>query len=171
MISELQNYLERIEDLRGQIKELVANLPVEALNWRPIDNEDHATNSLAIMATHVAGAEHFWMAEAIGQYPSTRNRDAEFVTETSTAAELLDRLEKVGQETKEVFATLSEADLNHIRQVQDREVSVRWAILHVVDHTALHLGHMQITYQLWTGGQGTQAPRWYERLSKNKKHR
>ncbi len=171
MISELQNYLERIEDLRGQIKDLVADLPAEALNWRPIDSEDHATNSLAIMATHVAGAEHFWMAEAIGQYPSTRNRDAEFVTETSTAAELLDRLEKVGQETKEVFATLSEADLNHIRQVQDREVSVRWAILHVVDHTALHLGHMQITYQLWTGGQGTQAPRWYERLSKNKKHR
>ena len=77
---------------------------------------------------------------------------------------MLDLLEKAGQETKEVFDILSEADLNGIRQAQDREVPVRWAILHVVDHTALHLGHMQITYQLWKGGQGMQAPRWYERL-------
>ena len=66
--------------LHGQITDLIAHLPVEALNWRPIDNEDHATNSMAIMATHVAGAEHFWIAEVIGQYPPTRNRDAEFVT-------------------------------------------------------------------------------------------
>jgi hypothetical protein len=34
--SELANYLERLEDLRGQVAALVADLPAEALNCRPI---------------------------------------------------------------------------------------------------------------------------------------
>jgi hypothetical protein len=28
-------------------------------------------------------------------------------------------------------------------------MTVAWAVLHAVDHTALHLGHIQITRQLW----------------------
>ncbi|MCA9947468.1 MAG: DUF664 domain-containing protein [Anaerolineales bacterium] len=47
---------------------------------------------------------------------------------------------------------------------RDREVPVRWGILHVIDHTALHLGHIQITAQLWQGGQAIDAPRWFQRL-------
>jgi hypothetical protein len=41
---------------------------------------------------------------------------------------------------------------------------VRWGILHVIDHTSLHLGHMQITYQLWNEGKSKPSPRWFERL-------
>lgn len=61
MTSQLNNYLQRIEDLRGQVSELIADLPAQALNWRPI--EDDATNSLAVLAAHSAGAEHFWIGE------------------------------------------------------------------------------------------------------------
>ena len=165
MHPEIENYLNRIENLREQIRGLIKDLPAEALNWRPTEGvDDHATNSLAVMATHVAGAEHFWISEVIGRRPPTRNRDAEFVTEVSDAAPLLQRLEQVGQETREVFSALSETNLNDIRQVRDRTVAVRWAMLHIVDHTALHLGHMQITYQLWMGGKGVEAPRWFQRL-------
>jgi uncharacterized damage-inducible protein DinB len=163
-LSEIENYLQRIENLRGQIRDLIANLPVEALNWRPIDTEDHAVNSLAVLATHVAGAEHFWIAEGIGRYPATRNREAEFVTRATDAAQLVQLLEKSGQETREILSNLPEAELNSILQVGDRTVPVRWAIVHVIDHTALHLGHMQITYQLWQGGQSARSPRWFERL-------
>lgn len=169
MITELENYLHRIENLRGQIRDLIDGLPAEALNWRPIEgSDDHAMNSLAVMAAHVAGAEHFWIGEVTGRLPATRNRDAEFVTQVDSAAPLVERLEAVGRQTREVFATLSEADLTGTRIAWDKEVTVRWAILHVVDHTALHLGHMQITYQLWMGGQGVKSPRWFERLPKTK---
>lgn len=165
MTTELENYLHRIENLRGQICDLVAGLPAEALNWRPIESsKDHAMNSLAVMATHVAGAEHFWIGEVIGRLPATRNRDAEFVTQVDSTAPLIERLDAVGRQTREIFATLSEADLSGVRTARDKEVTVRWAMLHVVDHTALHLGHMQITYQLWMGGQGVQSPRWFQRL-------
>jgi uncharacterized damage-inducible protein DinB len=165
MLSEPDNYLQRIEDLRGQVGKLIADLPAEALNWRPIEGiEEHATNSLAVLATHIAGAEHFWIAEVIGSRPPTRDRDAEFAAQASEAVELIRLLEKTGAETREVFAALSTTDLEGTREVAGRIVPVRWGILQVIDHTALHLGHMQLTYQLWMGGKSKPSPFWFERL-------
>lgn len=169
-LSELENYGQRIENLRGQIRELLTGLPAEALNWRPTDAvEDHATNSIAVLATHVAGAEHFWIAEVIGRQPPTRNREAEFVTEANDFAALQQLLDKTGQETNEILSGLSEPDLSATRVAREQTVSVRWALVHVIDHTALHLGHIQLTYQLWQGGRGAPGPRWYERLPETKK--
>ncbi|MEW5938521.1 MAG: DinB family protein [Chloroflexota bacterium] len=164
MISELDNYLQRIEDLRGQVLRLIADLPAQALNWRPIEGrDDHATNSLAVLVAHLAGAEHFWIAEVVGGRPATRDRDAEFVTVATDAAELTRLLEKTAQETKEVLSALNESDMDGTRQAKDRIVPVRWCLLHVIDHTSLHLGHMQITYQLWSG-KSVHSPLWSERL-------
>jgi uncharacterized damage-inducible protein DinB len=165
MCPELESYLQMIDDLRGQVRALVADLSPEALNWRPIEGlEEHATNSLAVLTTHVAGGEHFWIAEVVGRQPLTRDRDAEFVAEAIDAADLVRRLEEVGAETRQVFAGLTQDDLDGVREARGRTIPVRWCILHVVDHTALHLGHMQLTYQLWMGGQIGPSPRWYERL-------
>jgi uncharacterized damage-inducible protein DinB len=164
--SELASYLQMIEDLRGQVRDLIADLPAEALNWRPLDGtEEHATNSLAALAAHIAGAEHFLIGEGVGNLPPSRDRDAEFETRAASAAELVDLLEQVAKETQRVCSALSEADLDGRREMRSRSVPVRWCILHVIDHTALHLGHMQLTYQLWMGGQSGPSPRWFERLS------
>jgi uncharacterized damage-inducible protein DinB len=175
VLSELDNYLHRIEDLRRQVRELIADLPAEALNWRPINapplgggaeegDEGHVTNSLAVLAAHIAGAEHFWIAEVVGGHPPTRDRDAEFATRATDAAELVRLLDKAGAETREVLSALRESDLASTREAMGRTVPVRWGILHVIDHTALHLGHIQLTYQLWKGGQSQPSPFWFERL-------
>jgi uncharacterized damage-inducible protein DinB len=165
MPPELAHYLHRIDDLRGQVRELIADLPAEALNWRPLPTTaDHAMNSLAVLAAHVAGAEQFWIAEVIGGLPPTRDREAEFATVVASSAPLVARLDAVGAMTHQVCERLSAADLEGSRQAHGREVSVRWAFLHVIDHTALHLGHMQITYQLWQGGVAKASPRWFQRL-------
>jgi uncharacterized damage-inducible protein DinB len=165
MLPEVEHYLERIEDLRGQIIDLIRPLPVDALNWRPIEETaDHATNSLAVMATHVAGAEHFWIGEVIGHLPQTRQRETEFMVQGVAADQLVDRLQSTGRETREILARLTLDVLGSTEEAGGRTVPVRWAILHVIDHTALHLGHMQLTYQLWAGGQGIDAPRWFQRV-------
>jgi len=166
MTSELNNYLQRIEDLRGQVRDLIANLPAEALNWRPI--EDDATNSLAVLAAHVVGAEHFWIGEVVGGRPPTRDRDVEFTTQATDASELVRLLEDTGAETREVLSALRTADLDGTREARGRMIPVRWCILHVIDHTALHLGHMQLTYQLWMSGQSKPSPFWFERLPSDK---
>jgi uncharacterized damage-inducible protein DinB len=165
MCPELESYLQMIDDLRGQVRALVVDLSPAALNWRPIEGlEEHATNSLAVLTTHITGAEHFWIAEVVGLQPPTRDRGAEFVTEAIDAAELVRRLEEVEAETRQVFAGLEQDDLDGAREARGRTIPVRWCILHVIDHTALHLGHMQLTYQLWMGGQTGPSPRWYERI-------
>jgi hypothetical protein len=165
MNPELEHYLRYLDDLRGQVRELIAATPVEGLNWRPVEGvDDHAMNSLAVMATHAAGAEHFWIAEVVGRRPATRHRPAEFTVEVESAGPLLARLDELAAESHSVFQELTEADLAGSRQAPDRVVTVRWAIMHAVEHTALHLGHMQITYQLFNAGKSHPAPRWFERV-------
>lgn len=165
MNPELRHYLHLIDNLRGQVKACVADLPAEALNWRPLPGvDDHAMNSLAVLGAHVAGAEHFWIAEVIGCYPQTRVRSREFVTEVDGPSDLTSLLDAVEHETREVLAGLTEADLDGVREARGKTVTVRWCILHVIDHIALHLGHMQITYQLWMHGKSHPSPRWFERL-------
>ena len=66
MTPELDGYLRRIDDLRGQVRVLLTEAPPEALNWRPLGASDAlATNSLAALANHIAGAEHFWISEVV----------------------------------------------------------------------------------------------------------
>jgi uncharacterized damage-inducible protein DinB len=165
VLSELDNYLHRIEDLRNQVKALIVDLPDQALDWRPTESSTgHASNSLAVLAAHVAGAEHYWIAEVVGGRPPSRDRPAEFAIQDTSARELIRLLDQSGAETRAVFATLKETDLEGTRQVDGRLVPVRWGILHVIDHTALHLGHMQITYQLWMEGKSKPSPTWNQRL-------
>jgi uncharacterized damage-inducible protein DinB len=167
MTPEAESYLGRIEDLREQILTLIDGLPGEALNWRPIEGiEEHATNSLAVLAAHVAGAERFWISEVVGGRPPTRDRDAEFAIRADDASALARVLRDVGAETREVLSNLEVDDIEGAREARGRTVPVRWCILHVIDHTALHLGHMQLTYQLWMGGEGSDSPRWFERLDR-----
>ncbi|NJN82779.1 MAG: DUF664 domain-containing protein [Caldilineaceae bacterium] len=127
-------------------------------------NDAHELNSLAVLATHVAGAERFWIHEVIDRQPALRDRDAEFGAVASDSEQLRQRLAATGDETQRVFDGLTLAGLDATRTVRDKIVPVRWAILHVIDHTALHLGHMQITYQLWRGGSAYNSPRWHQRL-------
>ena len=165
MLPEISHYLDRLDDLRRQINELITQVPTAALNWRPIEGEgDHATNSLAVMAAHVAGAEHHWLHEVIGRQPATRQRELEFKTVAEDSAGLVEKLNQNAETSRQILSAMSADDLDGSREVHERTVTVRWAILHVIDHTALHLGHMQITYQLWNSGQALPAPRWFQRL-------
>ena len=165
MIPEIDNYLTRLEDLRGQVIDLIRDLPPEALNWRPVEGEeDHITNSLAVLAAHIAGAEQFWIHEVIGEDPKTRDRDQEFVTEAANAADIIAKHMQNKKRTREILEDWDSTQLEKIYLVHEKQVPARWAILHIIDHTSLHLGHMQITYQLWNQGKGADSPRWFQRI-------
>jgi len=165
LLPELSNYLLRLEDQRAQIREILTGISAEGLNWRPFEvSGDPGTNSLAALAAHTSGAERYWIGEIVGGKPPTRDRDAEFAKVVNSNAELFQLMDLASEETREVFAKLSAEDLERTVQAMGRDVPVRWAILHVVDHTALHIGHMQMTYQLWSGGDTRRPPVWYKRL-------
>jgi hypothetical protein len=150
MIKEIKGYLSILEDLRGQVKKGLEGLDQEGLDWRPIPGKgDLHTNSLGAIATHLAGSETYWMKEIIGKQPIHRDREAEFVAKGAGVLELQERLDNAAQATKAVLSSLSPSGLDEERNFRDRKVSVRWGILHVIEHTATHLGHIQLTRQLW----------------------
>jgi len=160
-LPEVQLYLERIEDLFGQVSALAGDLPAEALNWRPIEGAgEHATNSIAVLVAHVAGAAHFWAGEVVGGRPPTRVREAEFQARAEAAGDVVQLLDGVLAEIREELAALDGPALERTRDVRGHTYSVRWCILHIVVHTALHLGHVELTRQLWQSQKsGFHAPR------------
>jgi uncharacterized damage-inducible protein DinB len=150
MIKEIEGYLSILEDLRGQVKKGLEGLAQEGLDWRPLPEKgDGSTNALGAIATHLAGSETYWMKEIIGGQPIDRDRETEFAAKGAGVLELKEMLDKAAQATKWVLSSLSPSQLDEERKFRDRKVSVRWAILHVIEHTATHLGHIQLTRQLW----------------------
>jgi uncharacterized damage-inducible protein DinB len=150
MTKEIEGYYAILEDLREQVKKGLEGLDQKALDWRPIpERGDLSTNSFGAIATHLAGSETFWMREIISGKPVHRDREAEFVASGSGVSELQAKLDGAARITKEVLSSLSSSQLEEERKFRDRKVTVRWAILHVIEHTATHLGHIQLTRQLW----------------------
>ena len=159
MTKEIDGYLATLDDLRGQVKKGLEGLEREALDWRPIPEEgDLSTNSLGAIATHLAGSETFWMKEIIAGEPVHRDREAEFAAKGTGVPELHAMLEGAARATKEVLTSLSPFQLDEERKFRDRKVTVRWGILHVIEHTATHLGHIQLTRQLWASQVKRSAP-------------
>lgn len=153
MLPEIEQYLVMIEGLLDQVTNLVKGLSVEAMNWRPIEgSEDHETNSLAVLAVHIAGADKLFGVQVAGGKPIERDRNAEFATIATSADELVSLLQDTKQQIREALTPLTNEDLDRDVELGEHKFSARWAILHVIDHTALHLGHMQLTYQLGQNG-------------------
>ncbi|MCX5919186.1 MAG: DUF664 domain-containing protein [Deltaproteobacteria bacterium] len=150
MLKEVQAYLTKLGDLRNQAKTLLEGLSPEGLDWRPIQGEGElATNSLAVIAVHLAGSQIYWMKEIIGRTPIKRDREAEFVTKGASVADLKAGLDAAGKVAEEVLSPLTENQLEEGRKFRDKPIPVRGGILQVIDHVAQHIGHMQLTRQLW----------------------
>jgi len=164
MLLEVYHYLLRLDNSRHIVRAMLRGLPAEALNWTPeLPASADPMNSMAALAVHLAGAEQHWFSEVIGGAVPTRDRDAEFAYVANSAEEPLARLDAVAAASEAVLSQLTAEELDGEKRARDRMMPVRFIILHVIDHYALHIGHMQITYQLWNAGQAFQAPHWFER--------
>ncbi len=138
---------ERFETLYRAIETAVADLPAEALDWKPAPD----MNSITVLLTHTAGALRYWVGDVAVGRPSGRVRAEEFETRDVDAAELMGRLRAAVDFAGEVLGQIDPAGLGEIRIAgqQNEERTVGWALLHALEHTAIHTGHIQITRQLW----------------------
>lgn len=113
------------------------------------------SNSLFVLATHLVGSGEFWVLVMVGQRDIPRNRSSEFVA-TGSAEDLLPRYEKWIWDIHEVLDTLpderlherAEPPVGHTLSSTRTEWSVLDVLLHAVEHSALHLGHLQLTRQI-----------------------
>ena len=148
MTPELDHYAQAFERLHADAARALEGLPPEALNWRPLEG-DESTNSLTATLTHMAGSERYWVGEVAGERPANRDREAEFRATASSAGELQALLEQAGVLTRQTLGSLPPEKLDETVALRDRTVTRRWAVLHALEHIAIHVGHMQLTRQLW----------------------
>lgn len=146
MLPMLVAYLERLEALHAEMNKVLAGLPLTALDWLP----GAEMNSLAVLATHVAGSERYWVGEVAGGDPAHRDRPTEFRIYGLNEIELIARLDATVAHSRMVLENLTLPGLELRRSAADRgEVTVAWALFHNLQHVGTHLGQMQLTRQLW----------------------
>jgi uncharacterized damage-inducible protein DinB len=140
-------YLNSLQEMHTGIREAVGGVPQSALDWTFASE----MNSLNVLAVHLMGAERYWIGDVVDGEPSGRDRDAEFRVQGLSEHELIQKLsdhEAYLRKTLEKFA-VQELEEKRISPRDGREFTVGWALCHALKHTALHVGHIQITRQLW----------------------
>ena len=142
-----QDYLERLLALHHEVAVTIAGLPQPALDWIPAPD----SNSMAVLVVHLTGAERYWIGDIGLNQPSGRERAAEFQVRGLSAEQLTARLEAAGAYARSALQDLELADLaeQRVSPRDGRLFSAAWALLHALEHTAIHLGHIQLTRQLW----------------------
>lgn len=141
------DYAERLATQVAAMQKTLNGLPDAALDWAPADG----MNSLAVLATHTAGSTRFWIGDVAGRDFSGRVRAEEFKVSDISVAELDQLLSAMLAHSQQMLAGLTAEEWTDTRQIpgQSRVVSVGWALLHALEHIAEHVGHAQITRELW----------------------
>ncbi len=146
MVPFFVDYLERLEMLHTEMDQALTGLSQAALDC----SLGPGINSLAILAAHVAGSEMYWIGDLIIRRATTRVRALEFQTVGIPGEILRTRLAQALADSRASVAQLTLADLEGERTRPDQPGSytVAWCLLHALEHTAMHVGHMQLTRQL-----------------------
>lgn len=143
--------------LRSLVDDLfttIRGIPDDVLNtWKPAaaSADSHEMNTFAAIAVHTVSSGEFWTLHAVGGQPTNRNREAEFIA-TANGAEIETRFERWLDGVHNLVGSFTDADLDRelaTGRDQDRHWRAGEALIHAIDHTALHLGHLQVQRQLW----------------------
>ena len=146
-----QDYLHRLTDLHQDILNSIQDLPAEALDWIPIQQTNGEMNSINILVTHICGSERYWIGDIACGDDSNRVRAEEFKVSGINSSELITKINLATQYAESALQKLNIEDIPLEKsQMQDgRPITVGWALLHALEHAAIHLGHIQITRQMW----------------------
>ena len=148
MISEIQECLRVLAEIKDEIKGIIKNLDQESLNWTPLSPEE--TNSIFSLVVHLCGSERQMIHHTIGQIKIERDREAEFRAKGESVNELERLLKETSETSREILESLTADQLEELRDTGLwGEITVRRAILRQIHHQALHLGQIQITRQLY----------------------
>ena len=139
----------------AQIAELLEHIASDALKQlsditpddfnRPLTLPE--SNTLFALATHLVGSGEYWTLVAVGKREIPRDRLAEFHS-TGCLEELQARYERWIQGVHEVLDTFPDERLDELATSRDGySRNMHEALLHAVEHSALHLGHIQLTRQ------------------------
>jgi hypothetical protein len=147
-----------VRSLSEDILATLDGVPDEDLGtWWPgaAGNGGGEMNTFAAIAIHTAAAATWMLNHQVLGAEVARDREAEFHA-TATRAGIQQRYAAWMDDLSAKLAQLDQVDLDaappSVRPGREDWKRADW-LLHVVDHTGLHLGHLQIHRQLWEAEQ------------------
>jgi uncharacterized damage-inducible protein DinB len=125
-------YLPKIISCVGELSE-------ENFWWRASEVE----NSVGNLLLHLSGNLRQWILSGIGGASDTRVRQEEFDARGGRSKEeVLELFTSTVREADEVLAGFDVARLTEVRRFQQWDHSCLYAISHVVEHVAQHMGQI-----------------------------
>lgn len=132
----------------------IDGLPAEAVNaWRPAAGLEDVNTFFALL-THLVSSGEFWVLSVAAERPTNRMRASEFVA-TGDVDALRARAETWLSGVRAFLETLTGDDFGRVVDYLDSEdgtpssTTIADCLVHAVDHTANHLGHLQLQRQIW----------------------
>lgn len=126
-------------DYLPKIERCLQVLGEDDLWWR----SNQASNSIGNLMLHLDGSTRMWLLRIAGGRRVVRDRELEFQERGPIAGNaLLARLRATLAEVDEVLSTLDASTLLERRESPQGEVTVLWAVLHAVEHFAMHTGQI-----------------------------
>ena len=141
--SEFISYsrLRLLKEYLPRVQACINTLSEEDVWWRHQETD----NSVGNLILHLTGNIGQWILAGLGGESVTRNRPLEFSERGPLPkADLLRRFEGVLTEADRVLAEFDPSKLLEVRHFQKWDVTCLYAISHVVEHVAQHMG--QIIY-------------------------
>ena len=140
MIDVVQRMLDGQAERYGKVVEALSD---EGMNWRPGNEE---TNSVAQLVRHVTAVQNLLLARALGESPEY-SHDYSLRSDPATKAELHGLIAAAKAKKDEQLARLDGMDMSEM--LDNGRAPRAYFIIHTADHGQEHLGHAELTKQLW----------------------
>jgi hypothetical protein len=159
--SELAVYRRLFDEKYMQIFELLDGLPSEALIWKPFEHSpwQGPSNSLGFIVAHAVSSTvyllrqvEYCLGHITWEVVDGDEGPEEFGPANHDLSYLQDRVQRTHTYVRQLLTSLTEGDLDVSRnhpQRTDQLLIVRYAIGEAIEHMSQHIGHGQLTRQLW----------------------
>ena len=126
------------------------DLADEQLRWKPAPT----ANSLGVLVVHLGYAERLWARAIFAGEPMDMSWRAHMF-ELPDGWSVDDVISFYRAETTAVDAVLDGAESFDLPSAGEmRPTTLRWVVYHLIEETARHVGHMDITRELLDGSTG-----------------
>lgn len=128
-----------------KIEQCVEQLTDEDIWWRA----NESSNSIGNLLLHLSGNVRQWIVSGLGGEEDQRVRQQEFdEREHLPKDQLIAKLRATVMEADKVLAEANAAQLLELRKIQGNDVSMIYAVYHVVEHFAMHTGQIILITKL-----------------------
>jgi hypothetical protein len=159
--SEITTYRRLFDEKYLDLDALLADLPAAALLWKPFDTSPWGgpSGSLGWLIAHAVSSTVYllrqaeWIADrrVWEEVDGDEGRD-EFGPANHDPDYLRARVSRSRAYVHQFLDQLSAADLTRIRphpRRPERQLTLRYNVQHAIEHLSQHIGHAQLTRQLW----------------------